>query len=319
MGLERFNLDIGILSRIQNDNYTVEYCVVPEGLAIAPDDSYDFDLTYCKITCNARGPVMLEHIGMHDEYASHPAYRELGLEAYVGIPVRLNGEVYGTLNFSSAAPYPRKFKDIDIDALQLMASWIGVELERREQAAQLQALTAQLEELATIDGLTKIPNRRGMLAQLRKEMNRLMRNNGRATLARIDIDDFEKLNNSHGHMVGNAALVSIAETIGDSIRDYDYLARYGENEFFLILPDTSLILSSKVFSRIMANVAAQSTEHLQLSVSIGSYPLDFDDDDINAIDQLLDEALARSEEALQAAKSSGGSQHSIYGQTASAA
>ena len=319
MGLERFNLDIGILSRIEGGNYTVEYCEAPEHMAIAPGDAFDFELTYCNFTYKARGPVMVEHIGQSDDYGSHPAYRALGLESYIGIPVHLHGEVYGTLNFSSATPYPRKFEEIDLDALQLMASWISTELARREQASQLEALNKQLEELALSDSLTKLPNRRGMFTQMRKEINRLIRNGGRGTLALIDIDNFKVLHDKYGHLAGDAALVQTAETIGNSIRDYDYLARYGGEKFLVFLPDTSLTLSERVFTRIRENVAAQAGDNLPLTVSIGSYPLDFEDEDINAIDDLLDSAIARADEALQEAKAAGCNCHVIYAQNASAA
>lgn len=160
MGLERFNLDIGILAKIDNNLYVVKQCVVPEGVELVSGSNFDLDTTYCHITCSADEPTALEHIGEHDEYASHPAYEKFGLESYIGIPIKLNGQLYGTLNFSSPTPYKRNFKAVDIDALQLMASWIEVELIRRKQEKKLIALNLILEKKAYEDSLTSIPNRR---------------------------------------------------------------------------------------------------------------------------------------------------------------
>ncbi|TQV72081.1 GAF domain-containing protein [Aliikangiella marina] len=144
LGLQRFNLDIGILSRIEDKLYTVVNCVTPEGVEMKPGDTFDFDITYCEITCGADKPVALEHVGNDDKYGTHPAYSSFGLESYIGIPIRVEGELYGTLNFSSAMPYPRKFSDFDIDALVLMASWLEGELLRQRLEKKLDQLTKEL-------------------------------------------------------------------------------------------------------------------------------------------------------------------------------
>jgi GAF domain-containing protein len=148
MELERFNLDIGILSRIKDNRYVVKHCVVPKDVELVSGVEFDFNTTYCHITCKANGPTAIENIGKHDQYASHPAYQSFGLESYIGMPIKLNGKLYGTLNFSSATPYKRKFQPVDIDALQLMTSWIEVELIRHHQEKRLIELNLTLEKKA---------------------------------------------------------------------------------------------------------------------------------------------------------------------------
>lgn len=318
-GLERFGLDVGILSRIENKNYSVLHCVVPDGIEIKPGDSFEYEKTYCFITFENGKLLAMEHVGEHEEYGRHPAYKALGLESYIGIPIRLNGELYGTLNFSSAAPYPREFSDADLDAIQLMASWIETELVRRDQETKLLELNDRLENEALIDSLTQIPNRRGMLAHIRGEINRLVRSGGRATLALIDIDHFKNLNDTHGHQAGDQALVTIAKTIGDSIRGYDYLARYGGEEFLLLLPDTSVKLSGIVCTRILENISSQDFPHGQLTASAGSCQIECSELDQQSIDNAIDQAIAWADEALYAAKAAGRNCHMIYGQHEAAA
>lgn len=75
-----------------------------------PGDRFDLHATYCSITCSAKGPVALEHVGHDIKFAVHPAYKAFGLESYIGIPIHLKDRLYGTLNFSSPAQFPRKFR-----------------------------------------------------------------------------------------------------------------------------------------------------------------------------------------------------------------
>jgi len=63
LGLERFNLDIAILSNIENDKCTVKHCVTPEGVDLNQGDEFEFGVTYCNITCTTNKPVAIEHIG----------------------------------------------------------------------------------------------------------------------------------------------------------------------------------------------------------------------------------------------------------------
>ncbi len=147
LGLKRFNLDIGILSRIKDNIYTVVHCITPEGVEMNQGDTFDFDITYCEITCGADKPVALEHIGNDDKYGTHPAYRSFGLESYIGVPIRVKGELYGTLNFSSAMPYPRKFSEFDIETLLLIAAWVQGELLRKQQADRIVLLENRIADM----------------------------------------------------------------------------------------------------------------------------------------------------------------------------
>lgn len=305
MGLERFELDIGILSRIKKDSYKVKHCVTPPGIPMRPGDKFDFDSTYCSITCSALEPVALEHVGEDDNFGSHPAYKSFGLESYIGVPIHRNGKLYGTLNFSSPEPYPRKFHDIDIDALQLMASWIEVELIRRQQEKLLNSLNKKLKLQAYFDSLTEIPNRRGMYKTLLKELNKLTRSQGKGTLAIIDLDDFKNVNDTYGHQKGDKVLVHTAQKITDSMRDYDFVARYGGEEFLLWLPDADEKECAVVCQRIMQNIASISLTEEAITVSIGACHFHCDSESPDGISQLLDNLIAKADKALYQAKNNG--------------
>lgn len=305
MGLERFGLNIGILSKIDSKDYRVKLCVTPEEVPLKAGDSFNFDETYCSLTCLADGPLGIEHMGENDKYAVHPAYKAFGLESYIGIPIRLKGKLYGTLNFSSPTPYPRHFREVDIDALQLMASWIEVELIRREQETQLKALNKELHHLANYDVLTDIPNRRGMLKTLQRDINRLSRVKGKGTIALIDIDKFKQLNDTYGHQMGDDALVEIAKTITNTLRDYDLVARIGGEEFLLWLPDTNEQECAIACQRVMKDIAAIKLTSTPITVSIGACHFNFNQVQPNNPCELINDFILEADTALYDAKAQG--------------
>jgi diguanylate cyclase (GGDEF)-like protein len=270
---------------------------------IVAGDKFDFNATYCNITCSAKKPVALEHVGADDVLGTHPAYQAFGLESYIGVPIKVYGELYGTLNFSSPNPFHRQFKEIDIDVLQLMSSW--VELTRRDQEAQLQALNEKLKLKADYDALTKTLNRRGMFKRLHKSLNQLNRTMGKGTLAIIDIDHFKKLNDSYGHQMGDKALLEIAQSIAHSLRDYEFVARYGGEEFLLWLPDTDKSGCETVCQRIMRNIRELKLTPEPITVSIGACHFSLSGKSPVDLPDLIDELIAKADSAMYSAKAEG--------------
>ena len=312
MGLDGFGLDIAILSKIEQNTYSVELCITPDDVEMNSGDQFDFAATFCDITCKAQGPVALEHVGEHHQHSSHPAYQAFGLESYIGIPIHVNGTLYGTLNFSSHKPFPRKFRDIDIEALTLMASWIEVELTRREQEFHLNALNYKLEQQANYDSLTNILNRRGMYVKLKENFNQLSRKNSDCIVAIIDIDHFKKLNDTYGHQKGDEALIKIAKSISDTLRNYEFIARIGGEEFLVWLPNTDQEASAVVLQRIMDTVSAVSISTETITISIGACYFSFSQNQSTDFTVLIDELIAKADSALYEAKNQGRNRFVYY-------
>lgn len=305
LGLERFNLDIGILSKIDGENYKVLNCVTPEEVPLNAGDEFEFESTYCVITCSAFGPIAIEHMGKHNKYASHPAYSAFGLEAYIGIPIFVDDEVVGTLNFSSARPYERKFESTDIDALKLMASWVEVEMIRRKQEDQLQILNQKLEFQALNDPLTKIPNRRCMFKTLHADIERMKAAGGKGTLALIDIDHFKRVNDTYGHQVGDDVLVKITEQFKNGVGSTDYLARFGGEEFVVWLPERDTSEREEALNRLHRSANEVIVDGNPISVSIGACHFDFDSIREDCQKTVLDDFISLADECLYEAKSQG--------------
>lgn len=135
------------------------------------------------------------------------------------------------------------FKDL---ALRLAQSRI-VELEEK---------LAQMSKLAHEDQLTGILNRRGSEAALTRELSRSRRHSLPLSLALLDLDNFKRINDEHGHSTGDAVLVHFAKIVGATMRISDIFARIGGEEFLLILPDTDIRQAELTMARLRKTLSS---------------------------------------------------------------
>ncbi len=301
LGLERFDLDIGILSTVHNETYTIFKQVSPTDISLNDGDSFPLGDTYCSVTLGANGPVGFEHVAETD-LSTHPAYTNFGLEAYIGVPVYVRGKVYGTLNFSSPKPRPRAFSEVDVEALQLMASWVGSELSRRQTEEDLIKAKELLEKQSLEDPLTHLYNRRGVEDKLGRLAMR-SRCEGSALMGIvIDVDDFKSINDLYGHSTGDEVLTAIAQVISNSVRPNDICGRVGGDEFIVLLPSCALAEAEIVGEQLRCAVhglqVASETAEIRPSVSVAVGPLSGDAERVT-------DALALSASALRSAKTTG--------------
>src|SRR5262249_36730415 len=111
---------------------------------------------------------------------------------------------------------------------------------RRAQALEMtRADNRRLEELATTDPLTKVLNRRALLDRLVAELDRARRFGSSFSLLLFDVDHFKKINDTAGHLAGDAVLRQFGSLLEEAVRKVDIVARYGGEEFVVILPQTA--------------------------------------------------------------------------------
>lgn len=127
---ELLELEYGIISQIRGDDYAILYCWSKDG-SLKPGQTFALGQTYCSATLEKGDALLIDHAEM-SPYRGHPCYQELHLETYIGAPLRVKGEVVGTLNFSSKRPRENPFDTADRDFFVLMSLWVSAALERKQ-------------------------------------------------------------------------------------------------------------------------------------------------------------------------------------------
>lgn len=181
----------------------------------------------------------------------------------------------------------------------------NVEFRLEQEIEEKEKLIVQLEELASIDTLTQIDNRRRFFQTLKKEFNRVLRYDCTFSLISIDVDNFKGINDTHGHPVGDKALISTVIEISNHLRTADYFARLGGDELIILLPETDKQQAIKVAQRISNTFKNFSITHerktipITLSIGIDAYQPE---------DKTYDDILKRVDRALYQAKEKGKNQ-----------
>ncbi len=135
-------------------------------------------------------------------------------------------------------------------------------LERRRMAAELRETNAQLQRLASLDGLTNVPNRRSLDERFLQEWNAATRSQTSLALLMIDIDNFKQFNDLYGHQGGDRCLQAVAaEFAGQLHRAQDHLARFGGEEFAVLLPQTDERGAALIAEKLRSAVSALAIEH----------------------------------------------------------
>ena len=155
-------------------------------------------------------------------------------------------------------------------------------------------LRNDLMEVATIDVLTRIPNRRATQAFLEKELSRAQRNQSEFTIFLIDIDNFKQVNDLWGHAVGDNVLVKTASLFQSMIRNQDLVGRWGGEEFLMIVPGACEVeaMAERVRSEIANTRYGSGAESFDITISIG-VTCAKQSDQIDQILKKADQALYR--------------------------
>ena len=195
---------------------------------------------------------------------------------------------------------------------KMRGQWLALEQLEQRQELIIEERTRELEHLATHDPLTRIYNRNALNHRLEQEFERSIRYQHVLSLLMLDLDHFKKVNDSFGHQVGDQVLSMVAEVVSEEVRKTDMVARFGGEEFVVLLPETTVGQASDLAERIRKRIAQQTIEtrtgmEIMVSTSIGvaAYPQHARSRD--SLLQCVDEAMYR-------AKHQGRNQVVVYAQ-----
>ncbi|HUE80035.1 MAG TPA: GGDEF domain-containing protein [Sphingomicrobium sp.] len=164
----------------------------------------------------------------------------------------------------------------------------------RDQIAVLQSKVQQLDQLAHLDPLIALPNRRGFMRQLETLISRVKRYGDDGAMLFVDIDGLKGINDSRGHQAGDEALIRVSEMLVSGVRAGDCVARLGGDEFGILLEHADEAIANETAARLVERIAACDFSHdgtpLPLSVAIGVGIIAADDD--------AEAVMARADEAM---------------------
>ncbi len=147
LGCEQFNLPVGILSQVQGDDYEIMGINAPKVFeeTILREAPFHVDHTYCYDVLHSDSPIFIDDVSTVKRH-THPCYETLNLEAFIGIKVMVDEQIFGTLNFSSPAPCNVHVFKVDLEILKLMARWIGNLIKQEELIQRLRQFRIDLEK-----------------------------------------------------------------------------------------------------------------------------------------------------------------------------
>ncbi|MFM9922981.1 sensor domain-containing diguanylate cyclase [Variovorax sp. H27-G14] len=186
------------------------------------------------------------------------AARALGIQTYVSTAVRTDGSgLFGTLCAASGTKRPLAPHAEAV--LHLFARLIGQQVERELLVVELRKANAELAARASTDALTGLPNRRSLLDTLRRLLAQGEREGRSVLVGFIDMDGFKKINDLHGHDIGDEFLSAMAGRLSASLRASDVLARFGGDEFVAVGLGPPHEESPRTAARALADRLGEST------------------------------------------------------------
>lgn len=206
---------------------------------------------------------------------THPLFSDTPISwqgSIIGIPLRMGNRIVGVMTVAYAQP--KEFSEVTIRILRHLGDQAAIAIEN----ARLHILVSRQ---ARTDVLSGLPNRRALDERLEDEINRARRYEYPLALMMIDLNGFKRVNDYFGHPIGDRVLQQIANCMRRSVRDSDFLARYGGDEFALLLPKTDTQTAKILARRLQAIVASNPIDvpgnegtTVTISYGIAAFPKD---------------------------------------------
>jgi two-component system cell cycle response regulator len=227
-----------------------------------------------------------------EDMTNHSLYKSVPKEwrgSIIGIPLMMGTRVIGVMNLARTSP--GEFNPSEIRLLTLLADQAAIAIINAR-------LHTAVSHLAHSDELTKLPNRRALDERLDKAIIQSIYSGNPFCAVMMDLDGFKIINDTYGHEVGDEVLQQVAKSMERSLRSTDFLARYGGDEWTLVLSETNLTQAQVVTQKIQSGLRNNPIHlpdgkitHIGVSGGIALYPLHADT--APGLIRAADEALYR--------------------------
>ena len=185
----------------------------------------------------------------------------LKVKSYVTVPLKLNDKIIGAFEMVNVQ-WKKKFTSSD---LRILASIADCSVSALDNVANL----AMLKDISKTDTLTGIHNRKSFEDHFSNEIERCKRHSHPLALMLIDIDNLNRINEQHGHDMGDRVLKDVAWLVKNAVRRIDIAARYDEDEFAVLMPHTTKQEAETVSKRIYDNVMKEANQAVKFMVNLG--------------------------------------------------
>lgn len=238
--------------------------------------------------------IVVQDVRTHPLYADMPEDWSGWQGSIVGLPLKIGERVVGVMNVANERPHA--FGESSLRLLRLLGDQAAIAIEN----ARLHRLVV---EQARTDIITGLNNRRALDRRLEEEVQRSIRYGRPFSLIMIDLDNFKQVNDTYGHPVGDQILKQVGACLRKMVRDIDLLARFGGDEFALVLTETDEAAGEKLARRVQQAVEACELKlpdgtPLRLTVSMGMATFPTHADSATTL-------LVAADQALYVAKHSG--------------
>ena len=287
MAAEVLDMDLVLLGEFA-EHYTARY--VSDRLGVFPEGSVQMvETVLCHGVQLTREPSHIADLRAHPLYADHPVVGKLGLRTYSGLPVAVGDDARWVLAFLR-----RRCESppdaVDVAYMGLIADWLGNALHQSAQKDLLQ-------RIALTDPLTGLANRRAAEERLQKEGARTPRDGHGFALALVDLDHFKMVNDRYGHAVGDEVLKAVARRFESGLREGDWVARWGGEEFLFVLHGSTAEDAIGIMERLAGEVRSTPIQTgvgaISLSFSAGVAAFGTHDSEILPMLEQVDHALYR--------------------------
>ena len=193
-----------------------------------------------------------------------PAARKYKTPSFLSCPITIGGRSIGVMNFTDRAN-GKAFDKTSVELFQAIAPQLAVAIDR----ATLKDKAGEFEQLSVTDALTGLLNRRYIEERLMEEIKRSNRHGFPMSFMMLDVDQFKTYNDRFGHPAGDEALKIVGNVIRETLRGADVAARFGGEEFSILLPQTTSEEAIAIAERIRSNVEQAEFPHRKVTLSIG--------------------------------------------------